>query len=256
MPMRQLGRAQAGTTSLEDFESYLAGEQISSLPSLGVGFDMLDGGGFPVTYDHIGLPSTTHGSIHLANFPNGINAINQFDDIVMTVLSGYSITAVGYWNGDGQLAASLTATAYDASDNLLGSVSALAGTFAGFTSDTLIARVVFDGVTGDGWNHLDGLQTNASMAPVPLPAAFPLFAGGLGLLGLLGWRRETEGCIRKGGTRSRQTDFAQNFRTTLNSGRGRDQLCTGKMCHKCPYGWPGVTRDHLPFRKVLPRIVV
>lgn len=29
-----------------------------------------------------------------------------------------------------------------------------------------------------------------SVSAVPLPAAFPLFAGGLGLLGLLGWRRK------------------------------------------------------------------
>ena len=29
-----------------------------------------------------------------------------------------------------------------------------------------------------------------TVTPVPLPAALPLFAGGLGLLGLLGWRRK------------------------------------------------------------------
>ncbi len=33
------------------------------------------------------------------------------------------------------------------------------------------------------------ISTNAISA-VPLPAAFPLFAGGLGLMGLLGWRRK------------------------------------------------------------------
>jgi hypothetical protein len=46
---------------------------------------------------------------------------------------------------------------------------------------------VFLGNTGDGWNHFDGLQTNASV--VPLPAAFPLFASGLGLVAFMDWRR-------------------------------------------------------------------
>jgi hypothetical protein len=36
-----------------------------------------------------------------------------------------------------------------------------------------------------------------STTATPLPAALPLFATGLGALGLLGWRRK-----RKGGTRS------------------------------------------------------
>ena len=31
--------------------------------------------------------------------------------------------------------------------------------------------------------------TSLTVTPVPLPAALPLFAGGLGLMGLLGWRR-------------------------------------------------------------------
>lgn len=34
------------------------------------------------------------------------------------------------------------------------------------------------------------LVRDPSLSAVPLPAAFPLFAGGLGLLGLLGWRRK------------------------------------------------------------------
>ena len=41
-------------------------------------------------------------------------------------------------------------------------------------------------------NFDDTLTTSGgvSIAPVPLPAALPLFAGGLGVIGLLGWRRK------------------------------------------------------------------
>ncbi len=165
----------AGTTVLENFESYSVGTQISSLPALGIGFDTLAGGGFPNIYNH--GRGTPHGPFHLANFPNGRNAINRWDDIVLQVAPGSQITALGYWNGDGQWD-TLVATAYDSSDNVLGSVGAFTGTFAGFISDVSISRVVFDGNTGDGWNHLDGLQTNA----VPIPAAFWLFSSALVVL--------------------------------------------------------------------------
>jgi len=173
----------AGTTALENFESYSVGTQISSLPTLGISFDSLAGGGHPQAYLFGGTP---HGPIHLGNFPNGINAINRFDDIVLHVLPGYEITALGFWNGDGQ-SDTLVATAYDASDNILGSVGSFKGTFAGFTSDIAISRVVFDGNTGDGWNHLDGLQTNA-VSSVPVPATFWLFLSGL--FGLMKCRRK------------------------------------------------------------------
>ncbi len=164
----------AGATALENFESYSAGTQISSLPTLGISFDLLAGGGYPQAYSFGGTP---HGPMQLGNFPNGINEINRWDDIVLQVLPGYEITALGFWNGDGS-STTFVATAYDVSDNILGSIGSLQGTFAGFISDTAISRVVFDGNTGDGWNHLDGLQTNV-VSSVPVPAAFWLMLSGL-----------------------------------------------------------------------------
>lgn len=43
-------------------------------------------------------------------------------------------------------------------------------------------------VSGSGFN-LSGVLVNAPSA-IPLPAALPLFAGGLGLMGLFGWRKK------------------------------------------------------------------
>ena len=173
-------RTAAGTTFFEDFESYSVGETISELPTLGVGFTELSGGGFPNIYHH---PEdvTPYGRNHLGNFPHGINGINRWNDITMIVLPGYTITAVGFWNGDGQ-SDTLVASAYDINGAYLGEVGAFKGRFAGFISDVPISRVVFDGDTGDGWNHLDGLQTNAT---VPLPAGIWLLGSGLaGIVGI------------------------------------------------------------------------
>jgi len=61
------------------------------------------------------------------------------------------------------------------------------------TGSTLIdqSRSKFD-IGGNGF--IFGGFTSGSISPVvssvPIPAAFPLFMGGLGLLGLLGWRRK------------------------------------------------------------------
>lgn len=175
-------QAAAGATSLENFESYSAGVQISSLPALGLSFDELAGGGYPVTY--LFSEGPPHGPMQLANFPNGIGGSNQFDDIVAHVLPGYEITAFGYWNGDGQ-SDTLFATAYDESDNVIATIGAFKDQFAGLVADTAIARIVFDGTTGDGWDHMDGLQTNA--LAVPEPATVWLLV--TGCVGLMMYRR-------------------------------------------------------------------
>ena len=42
---------------------------------------------------------------------------------------------------------------------------------------------------------LDSFNTTLSFTPTPLPAALPLFATGLGALGLLGWRRKRKALL-------------------------------------------------------------
>ncbi|MCC6642047.1 MAG: hypothetical protein IT386_12880 [Deltaproteobacteria bacterium] len=174
LPEEALWQAAAAPTALEDFESYSGGTQISSLSSLNLTFDELAGGGHPQAY---GFSGTPYGPMQLGNFPNGVNETNRWNDIVARPAPGSVLQAMGFWNGDGQ-ADTLFAFAYDASGALLGSVGALQGTFAGFVSDTPVAWVTFDGNTGDGWNHLDGLQVGA----IPEPATALLVLCGLGTL--------------------------------------------------------------------------
>ena len=112
-------------------------------------------------------------------------------DIELYVLDGYTITALGFWNGDPNGA--MVITVYDELDNVLGSVSAATNpdvpfgpstlTFAGFVSDTPFARIHLEGATGDGWNHIDDMQTNA----LPEPAG--MLGLGIGLLAALSRKR-------------------------------------------------------------------
>jgi hypothetical protein len=173
-------QAAVGASVLEDFESYADGTQISALPNLHLTFDELAGGGHPQAY--LFSEGPPHGPTHLGNFPNGINEINQGDDIVTRPTSDFTLYALGFWNGDGQ-ADTFVAYAYGASGELLGSVGAFKDSFGGFVSDVPVAEVRFDGNTGDGWNHLDGLQVNG----VPEPSALILL--GIGGACLLRWRR-------------------------------------------------------------------
>jgi hypothetical protein len=56
---------------------------------------------------------------------------------------------------------------------------------AAITAATVISGVTFDFGTGPD-TFLDGTPTAVN----PLPATLPLFATGLGVLGLLSWRRK------------------------------------------------------------------
>jgi hypothetical protein len=53
-----------------------------------------------------------------------------------------------------------------------------------------LANVNFDCGSSCNQDTFNIAGTFTALAPTPLPAALPLFAGGLGALGLLGWRRK------------------------------------------------------------------
>jgi hypothetical protein len=74
--------------------------------------------------------------------------------------------------------------------------------FGGFSTVTLptftdlgtsdFFRIV-NGGTGNTAGQITGLSLVDPPGPVPLPAALPLFATGLGVMGLFGWRRKRKG---------------------------------------------------------------
>jgi hypothetical protein len=189
-------RTAVGSYSIETFESFTAGTAVTTLPSVQIQLDPLAGSSQPSIYVH-SVTNTPSGTKHLALFPNGTptSGFNSVDMIARPT-TGTSIFAFGFWNGDPQ--GNMVVRVFDASDNQIGTITALINTgnastlsnsFAGFVSSVPIDRLEFEGITGDGWNHVDDLQVSFN-APVPIPAAVWLF--GSGLLGLIGIPRHNK----------------------------------------------------------------
>jgi hypothetical protein len=122
----------------------------------------------------------------------GIATAYSYEMSFATPLNSLSFTRPGL--GSATMSA-WTATAYSAANAVLGTVSeGLLGAFISAATFTLngpdIAYVIF---TDNAYNfagtnfRLDNLTLDST---TPLPAALPLFASGLGVLGLLGWRRK------------------------------------------------------------------
>jgi hypothetical protein len=113
--------------------------------------------------------------------------------INIAIASGANVTQFGFLvglAGPAQQNAE-TVSFFDTNSALLGSVdvsSAGGFTFVGFedTAGFIGSALVTDTDLNSTVVTVDNLISN----PTPLPATLPLFAGGLGALGLLGWRRK------------------------------------------------------------------
>lgn len=98
-----------------------------------------------------------------------------------SLVSNLNFDVSGYDAGD-----LVTATAYDALDNVIGSFNISANGSYGFGALADISRVFFDDQSSGAGMAYD----NFEFSPVPLPAALPLLIGALGAMGFATRRRK------------------------------------------------------------------
>lgn len=159
--------------------------------------------GIPTTWDsgtaHIGRPGTPGTSIFFQDFDIafGTSALEISFDYQWQVnppdVEDIFTAQLIYQTISGETEVSLLTEGSD--DGTFGS-TAFFSTIVSLVDLDIVAdngRILFQLLETDNLISTSGTRIqldNVSVAPVPLPAAFPLFAGGLGILGLLGWRRK------------------------------------------------------------------
>ena len=163
----------------------------------------------------VGLPSVSHANSYLINVDSGGNFISPVGTVGITSdgtpltyqfnLTSGNLSAV-YMDVSGSVSALSTDGSWSAdqgaSTTALGSFTDTLICNSGcgpeltaiFSSTNLVANYTLlngDIVGFSAANTSNGFfADNTAPSAVPLPAALPLFATGLGALGLLGWRRK------------------------------------------------------------------
>ena len=175
------------------YKNYSAGQEIS-----GIKINFANG----TTITSVtSTPESATGT--LVNIPSGgtisPNTINHWDASEISSSSLHLTTLTGGMPYD--LIAGLDITDPNSSITNFNPSIQNVGTFvidvAGITLNSAISSVVIEyGTnpdTSDTVSTFTVTTTNLGGAATPLPAALPLFASGLGALGLLGWRRKRKG---------------------------------------------------------------
>lgn len=180
----------SGSQTVIDFEGFVSDTAFSSLtPSL-----TLSGVTFSVSSGNLGVAGA-NSSISGSPFDSAILFSNH--DQPITASFGTGVFSVAGNFGDISGTTSNASVSIFGTSGLLESFTFVApdlapgspGAFVGFTSSQEITSLVFDGVYQ--WEGLDNFSFGGtgSVAPVPLPASFPLLAAGMIGMGTLARRR-------------------------------------------------------------------
>lgn len=102
-----------------------------------------------------------------------------------TTVSNLTFYAGGYGAGD-----FADVSIYDSSNALLASITANADMLMDFSAYSGIAYILFDDYSANAGFNWGQFSFDVDGAAVPLPAALPLMAGGLGLMGAAARRRK------------------------------------------------------------------
>lgn len=175
-------RTAAGTYVLENFDSFTAGTQVSTLPSLGLSLDKLGAyNAYPAIYTQNCGGDVQSGVNTLINFGYPCD-LDLKGDLVFRPLSGSNILAMGYWNTGGNDRTKLEF--FDANGTVMGSIIADYGLrFVGIVSTVAPSWIR---IREDGGNQIfsiDDLQVAGQIAGgssgVPEPKTFALMLAGL-----------------------------------------------------------------------------
>jgi len=142
-----------------------------------------------------GVNSTTNGNFFGFGVGTGNTKWVGFPDGSATIVFANPTHAFGFWITGVEAAAfgtSISVTGIDVDGTVFGILPQLnaaggASFFGLWDTSPFFAIAISSASFGDAWG-IDNVSFE--IAQTPIPAALPLFATGLGALGLLGWRRK------------------------------------------------------------------
>ena len=177
-------RTAAGSYALENFDGFTGGDQVSTLPLLGLSLDKLGAyDAYPAIYDNRCGADIKSAPNMLINFGYPCQ-FTPVGDLVFRPLPGSEILAMAYWNTGGGDRTRLEF--FDTNGTVMGSIIADGGlSFVGLVSTVAPSWMRISEYSGNTIFSIDDLQVGGRVQAIPEPQTLALLLGGLMLAGLM-----------------------------------------------------------------------